>query len=190
MVPYMFLELSWTKVLAVLVSGSANASPSCHFLEKPRSHIKVSTEGVLLKLIDSRRDPERKYQQVDCWAIPLGSTQPASLVLSWWLTISFLPSLSGSCQCQLSAPWHSLGRKSQPAISGWRHSQEKPEQRLPDEAEGSTFQAHFSSLSKGSLAKMIIFPGPFSDQLKNSLSCLPTLSHTSASRFLLRQNPP
>ena len=48
---------------------------------------------------------------------------------------------------------------------------------LSDAAEGSTFQALFSTASKGSLAKTIIFPGPFSDQLKNNLSCLSPPSH-------------
>lgn len=47
---------------------------------------------------------------------------------------------------------------------------------LRDGAEGSTFQRTFLRKSKGSLAKMIIFPGLFSDQLKNHLGCVSTLS--------------
>lgn len=97
--------------------------------------------------------------------------------------------LWGAARGRAPAPRRGPGRRDQPAILGWRPSREKPEQSLRDGAERGPFQALLLR-EQGLISQTIIFPGPLSDQLKNNLSRLPTPSQGSASRFLLRQNPP
>lgn len=73
---------------------------------------------------------------------------------------------------------------------GWQHSQRSQCWGFEKGAEGSRFWARSSPVSKGSLAKAIIFPGSFSDSLNNNPNCLSTLTAAQECRLLPAQAEP